>query len=125
MTPMRPAVFLTGLFLTLVLAQALPQGSSTNEFLPAGFVFATGESSRKTPQVELFVTNWCPYCKQAIRFFQARGIAPAIHDIEKDSAAAQRKKQLDPAPGVPFALVNGHKIHGYSEEAYQRALDTR
>lgn len=77
------------------------------------------------PQVELFVTSWCPYCKKAESFFRSQGIPCAIYDIEKDSSAARRKSQLDSRNGVPFAVVNGQKIHGYSEDAYRRALGSK
>lgn len=77
------------------------------------------------PTVELYVTDWCPYCRQAIKFFQSRGIPVTVYDIEKDRAAALRKNELDSRRGVPFAVINGKKIHGFSEQAYQRALDAK
>lgn len=90
-----------------------------------------GESGTRNPStrqslrdqmVELYVTNWCPYCKQAIQYFQSKGIAARIYDIEKDKKAAARKKKLDGRSGVPFAVVNGTRIHGYSPERYSAAL---
>lgn len=74
------------------------------------------------PKVELYVTSWCPYCKQAENFFRAQGIPFTAYDIEKDSAAARRKEQLDSRGGVPLAIINGQMIHGYSENAYREAL---
>ena len=82
-----------------------------------------GESERS--KVELYVTSWCPYCKQATQFFRSRGIPFTVYDIEKDKGAAQRKNQLDSRRGVPFALINGQAIHGFSAEAYERALERR
>jgi glutaredoxin len=73
--------------------------------------------------VELYVTSWCPYCRQAIDFFRSRGINYVVYDIEQDDNAARRKKELDPRKGVPFAVINGVKIHGFSEEAYLKALN--
>lgn len=73
-------------------------------------------------QVELYVTSWCPYCKDAIAFLNAQGVRFAVYDIEKDSAAARRKEQLDGRKGVPFAVINGQGVHGYSEQGYLRAL---
>jgi glutaredoxin len=78
----------------------------------------TGRAQR----VELFTTSWCGYCKMAKQFFRQRGIAFVEYDIEKDASAAARKQKLDSRRGVPFALINGVKVHGYSEMAYQRAL---
>lgn len=80
-------------------------------------------SLQETNQVELYVTSWCPYCRQAIDFFRSRGIYYVVYDIERDDDAARRKKELDPRKGVPFAVINGIKIHGFSEAAYLKALN--
>jgi glutaredoxin len=48
-----------------------------------------------------------------------------VYDIEKDREAAQRKKELSGRKGVPFAIINGKKIHGFSEETYSKALNSR
>ena len=77
------------------------------------------------PKVELFITTWCPYCKKAEQFFQSRGIPYVAYDVEKDKTAAQRKSQLDARPGVPFAIINGQPVHGFSEQAYLKALNTK
>lgn len=73
-------------------------------------------------QVELYVTSWCPYCKKAIRYFESKGIAYKAYDIEKDKQAAARKNQLDGQGGVPFAVINGTRIHGYAPDLYTQAL---
>ena len=75
-------------------------------------------------KVELYVTDWCPYCKKAIKFFQSRGIPFKVYDIEKDKQAAARKSQLDGGQkGVPLAVINGTRIHGFSAEHYESALN--
>ena len=79
-------------------------------------------SAHESDQVELYVTSWCPYCRQAIDFFKSRGINYVVYDIERDDNAARRKRGLDHRRGVPFAVINGIKIHGFSEEAYLKAL---
>ncbi len=80
-------------------------------------------SLQETKQVELYVTSWCPYCRKAIDFFRSRGIYYVLYDIERDDNAARRKTELDPRKGVPFAVINGIKIHGFSEKAYLKALN--
>lgn len=82
----------------------------------------TGKTDYSNAQVELYVTNWCKYCKKARNYFRSRGIPFTEYDIEKDMAAARRKDNLSPHKGVPFAVVNGRKIYGYSPEAYESAL---
>lgn len=96
---------------------------------PAGYATksspAQKSSAQRTAQqnqVELYVTSWCPYCKQAKQFFKSRGISYKAYDIEKNKQAAARKKRLDAKGGVPFAIVNGTAIHGYSPHRYTNAL---
>ena len=75
------------------------------------------------PQVDLYVTSWCPYCKKAIAFLRKNNIAFNAYDIEQDLDAATRKKTLDPGyGGIPLAVINGAAIRGFSEAAYQQAL---
>jgi glutaredoxin len=78
--------------------------------------------TKKNPEVILYGTSWCPYCHKARDFFRSRGIDFIDYDIEKDKEAAIRKKQLDTKGGVPFVIINGRSIHGFSESAYERAL---
>ena len=82
-------------------------------------------AAQDAPKVELYITTWCPYCQKAMKFFESRGISFTAYDIEKDQDAARRKNQLDSRRGVPFALINGIPIHGYSEQAYLRALNAK
>ena len=76
----------------------------------------------KTPKVELYSTAWCVYCRKAREFFRSRGIAFIEYDIEKDANAAHRKNQLTDRRTVPFAVINGQRIHGFDQGAYIRAL---
>ena len=85
----------------------------------------TKKASQQTVQqnkVELYVTSWCPYCKKATQFFDSRGIRYKAYDIEKGAKAAARQRKLDSRKGVPFAMINGTAIHGYSPESYAGAL---
>ena len=77
------------------------------------------------PEVELYVTSWCRYCKSAKKYFRSRGIDFTAYDVEKDKAAAQRMRQLTNRPGVPFAVINGRHINGFSIKAYEQALRAR
>ena len=82
----------------------------------------TPSENRTSPKVELYTTSWCPYCQKARDFFGSRGISFTEYDIDKDKAAAARKKRLDKKKGVPFAVINGRGIHGWSAAAYEQAL---
>ena len=86
---------------------------------------AVSKSDPAVPQVEIYVTSWCPYCKKAENFFRTQGNPFTSYDIEKDSAAARRKEDLDRSGGVPLVIINGQKIHGFSENAYREALQKK
>ncbi len=77
---------------------------------------------KKKADVVLYTTSWCPYCRKARDYLRSRGIDFTEYDIEKDKEAAIRKKQLDNRGGVPFAIINGRSIRGFSASAYERAL---
>jgi glutaredoxin len=79
-------------------------------------------AAKPTATVEIYVTSWCPYCTQAIKFFKDNRIPYVAYDIEKDKEAAKRKEKLSARQGVPFAVINGKKIYGFSAQAYSEAL---
>lgn len=73
-------------------------------------------------EVILYTTSWCPYCKMARDYFQSRAISFTEYDIEKDRAAADRKKKLSPGSGVPLVIIDGQQINGYSPSAYDKTM---
>ncbi|MGZ5621706.1 MAG: glutaredoxin domain-containing protein [Methylobacter sp.] len=75
------------------------------------------------PKVDLYMTQWCPYCKKAMAYLRKKDIVFNAYDIEHDLDAAARKKTLDPGySGIPLAVINGTTIRGFSEDLYQNAL---
>jgi glutaredoxin len=75
-----------------------------------------------TPIVEIYETSWCVYCKKAKDFFRSRGIDFDTYDIEKDQQAAGRMRSFTNRMAVPFVVINGQGISGYSVAAYEQAL---
>lgn len=73
--------------------------------------------------VEIFTAPWCGYCKKAIAFLELNQVAYEEHDVSQSPAAALRQKMLGGGSGVPFAVINGEKISGWSQQAYARALE--
>jgi glutaredoxin len=53
----------------------------------------------------------------------SKGVDFKLYDIEKDPEAARRKQQLDPGRAVPFAIINGIKVRGWSRQIYETALE--
>jgi glutaredoxin len=98
-------------------------------FLVIGFYYFSGtprdslSENRTSPKVELYTTSWCPYCDKARDFFISRGISFTEYDIEKDQSAAARKNKLDKKKGVPFVVIDGIGMHGWSEAAYEQVYE--
>lgn len=80
-----------------------------------------GDSSAKKP-VELFVTDWCPYCKKAAAYLKSKGKSFKEYNIDHDSAAARRMRELTSNRGVPFALICGQQLTGFTPANYDKAL---
>ncbi len=76
----------------------------------------------KAPTVEIYETDWCGYCKKAKQFFRSRGIKFKTYDIDKSPRAARRMMTMTDRRAVPFVVINGKGIQGYSEQAYLQAL---
>ena len=80
------------------------------------------DDSEPGPAVELYVTSWCTYCHKAKAFFRSKGVEFTEYNIEKDKAAAERMASLTESRAVPFVVIDGKMIQGYSIGAYERAL---
>jgi glutaredoxin-like YruB-family protein len=91
-------------------------------FLSLALLILSG-SALAGHRVELYTTSWCPYCERARDFFRAKGISFTEYDVDKDRDAARRMLQLDSRGGVPFVVIDGRGIRGFSRAAYERALE--
>ena len=80
------------------------------------------EDTKRELVVELYVTSLCQYCQKAKAFFNSRGIKFIEYNIEEDRKAAERLISLTESNAVPFAVINGHHVKGYSASAYIRAM---
>ncbi len=77
---------------------------------------------KNTNTVEIYTTSWCRYCKDAIAFLKSNRIKYKQFDIEKDKKAAAKMRTAGGTGGVPFAIINGEKIYGFSVSRYKRVL---
>lgn len=73
-------------------------------------------SSYSRPNVEVFMTSWCGYCKRMLSFLREKGIPFTAHDIEKDNDAARTYRELG-GRGVPVVRIGSHVVHGYNPDA--------
>jgi glutaredoxin-like YruB-family protein len=87
---------------------------------PAQAPASSGE--RFSGTVEIYVTEWCGYCKQAQRYMNSRGISYVAYDIEKDSSAKKRHKELG-GRGVPLIIIGSNRMSGFSPETLEYYLN--
>ena len=73
------------------------------------------------PEVKMFATDWCPYCRKAQAFFAQNGIRYTHVDIEKSPAARAEYQRLG-GRGVPLILVGTQRMSGFSEERLAQML---
>lgn len=73
------------------------------------------------PQVIMFGAQWCGYCAQARKFFNAKGIAFVEYDINKSEAARNRFEALG-GRGVPLILIDQRVIRGFDKRRVIAAL---
>lgn len=68
-----------------------------------------------TPQVELYISDWCPYCARARALFEAKGVA--YTEIDVDAIAGARGEMTARGGGdtVPQVFIGGKPVGGCAE----------
>jgi len=75
---------------------------------------AIAEAHAEQPEVVMYATSWCPYCKKARAFFNKHGIAYVEYDVEHDGKAWRENRKLG-GGGVPTIVVGDKVVSGFSE----------
>jgi glutaredoxin-like YruB-family protein len=83
---------------------------------------AASKKARFSGTVEIYVTDWCGYCKQALSYMNSKNIPYVAYNIEKDSGAKQRHKELG-GRGVPLIIIGSNKMSGFSPANLEYYLD--
>ncbi len=61
-------------------------------------------------RLELYVSPTCPYCREARAYYDARGVAYAVHDAQNDPAARARMLAYTNDPTVPAIVIDGEYV---------------
>lgn len=72
--------------------------------------------------VEIFITDWCGYCKQAMSYMKSNNITYVAFNIEKDPTAKQRYKELG-GRGVPLLVIGSNTMSGFSPNTFEYYLN--
>ena len=83
---------------------------------------AAAKQERFSGTVELYVTSWCGYCKKALAYVKDNNIKYVAYDIEKDSAANQRYKEMG-GRGIPLIIIGDNIMSGFSQETFEHYMN--
>ena len=90
-----------------------------------------GARDQEPPQAEqavrkidiiLFTKNECQDCDKARDFLTDQNLSFKEYNMDTDANAINKRKEIDSADDVPFAVINRTQIYGFSETVYKRAL---
>lgn len=89
---------------------------------PSGPTQSDLERALSEVQIELYATSWCPHCTRARAWFRANGFRYVEHDVETDSSANRRQRQLNPKGTVPTIDIDGIVLVGFGEANTAKAI---
>jgi len=95
--------------------EAKPVASRINSYSGTPTVTGSASAGATQPEVKMYSTDWCGYCKQARAYFAANRTRYTELDVEKVPAARAEYQRMG-ARGVPVILVGEQRMNGYSEE---------
>lgn len=80
------------------------------------------KASKRTLDVEILVTSWCPYCRALEKFLGNHRIPFTRYDIEHDSRGIELYQFLG-GGGVPITRIDKRTIiRGFVEQELKEAL---
>lgn len=70
----------------------------------------------------LYTKNDCKDCDKARDFLNSKNVPFIEYNMDNDTNAAIKRKEMDSGEDVPFAIINRNQVHGFSESVYERVL---
>ena len=95
--------------------------------LPAGKVMSKAKQPVQsaptcfTGTIEVYMTSWCPVCKDAESYLKKMKYPYVAYDIEKDKSAEQRANGY-PGNGVPLIIIGKNSMRGFFFKALEERM---
>jgi len=107
-------------------AKARTIESRVSSYSGPAIVSGTAPASRSAaagapPEIKMYATAWCTYCKRAREYFARKGLRYTELDIEQSAQARAEYDRLG-ARGVPVILVGAQRMTGFSEGSMDQML---
>ena len=77
------------------------------------------------PEIVIYSTPTCPYCKRAKDYFQRKNIPFIEHDVAKDRKSAKEMIKKSGQMGVPVIEFHGEIIVGFNQSHLDELLAKR
>ncbi|HLC92987.1 MAG TPA: glutaredoxin domain-containing protein [archaeon] len=74
------------------------------------------------PEVKIYSTPTCVYCRHAKKFFEENGVKYSEFDVSADEKRAEEMFAKSGQIGVPVLDIGGKIIVGYDRRAIKEAL---
>ncbi len=74
------------------------------------------------PQVTIYTTPTCVYCRMAKEYFKANNVAYAEKNVAGDQAAVQEMMQKSGQLGVPVIDIDGKIVVGFDKPTLDELL---
>jgi glutaredoxin-like YruB-family protein len=95
------------------------EGRAPDEGGRQGYLFALGEGD---PEVVLYTTSWCGWCRKTIAHLDKHGIQYENLDIERDRRAYADLKRKTGSSGVPVIEIDGELVIGFDRNRIDELL---
>jgi glutaredoxin len=84
---------------------------------------ASGDASGDVPEIILYQTSWCGYCRKAQNLLEDLGAVYVAKDVERDRQAAREYREKGRGySGIPLIDFDGQLVRGYDEGAIRRMV---
>ena len=101
--------------------KAKPVADRINSYSGPATVTGSASAGGTRPQIRMYSTDWCVYCRKAREYMARNRIRYTELDVEK-SATAKAEYQHLGGRGVPVIFVGAQRMNGYSEEGFAQML---
>ena len=106
--------------IALIVALAAAPGAHADE--PGTGTPATEQPAADQPNVVLYMTSWCHYCRLTSTYLRNKGVTFTERNIEDDRQALTDYFSAGGGGGVPMVVIGETAIMGYDTAAMDRAL---
>jgi glutaredoxin len=78
--------------------------------------------AKKKSDVVIYTKNDCKDCDKARDFLNSKNVPFTEYNMDNDTNAVTKRKEMDSGEDVPYAIINRNQVHGFSESVYDKVL---